>query len=388
MERHVRAGPPAPRDLTVDAMASLRGVTAVDPEPLLLGIYPTLAATNPYQSLLYQRAREHGCAPVWARRQWQIAELTALRQAGLPTALHLHWLHPVLRDAETPKAAGQATKEFLALLDAFGAAGGRLVWTVHNILPHETRHAAEEARLGSEVAARADVIHVMSRRTEEAAAPFYELPRDRLLEVPHMSYVGAYADHVSRLDARHALGILPDDLVFLTLGWIRPYKGLDALLDAWQALPAGPRRLVVAGEPAQDGAIGGFLERAALDPTVVLDARPIPADEIQVFLRAADVAVLPYRQSLNSGALLLALTFGVPAIVPAGSGLADLVDPSFGRTYDPDASSGLTDALAGAAELATPDARAAATAVAAALSPAVISGRFMAGLREMLRPSG
>ena len=71
-------------------------------------------------------------------------------------------------------------------------------------------------------------------------------------------------------------------------------------------------------------------------------------------------------------------------IVPAGSGLEELVEPTFGRTYDPDSPTGLTEALAGAAELATPEARAAAQAVAAKVSPADVSARFATGLREML----
>lgn len=383
MERRSTAGPPVPGDLTLEATAALRALGAADQEPLLLGVYPSFG-TNPYQALLYQRAREHGLAPVRVRRAWQLDELISLQRAGIPTVLHLHWLHPVFRNLTTSKAAAEAVDTLIGKLDALGAAGGRLVWTVHNVVSHEVAYEAEEVRLSREIIARCAVVHVMAERTPEVVASTYELPRDRLLVVPHMSYAGAYEDHVSRLDARHRLGILPDELVFLVLGAIRPYKGLDALLDAWQSLPPGRRRLVVAGKPLDDASSAGFLERAAVDPTVVLDARAIPSEEMQVFLRAADVVVLPYRDSLNSGALLLGLTFGLPAIVPAGSGLADLVKPGFGRTYDPATPSGLADALAEAAPLAKPKARAAAGAAAAAVSPAEISRRFATGLRTML----
>jgi beta-1,4-mannosyltransferase len=383
MERRQAGSPAAAGDITLEATAGLRALAGAEAEALVLGVYPTMP-TNPYQVLLYQGAREAGLAPVRLRRPWQIGELAALARSGLPTVLHLHWLHPVIADAASAKEAARSVAEFLGRLDDLRSAGGRLAWTVHNILPHETRFETEEIRLSAAVAARADAIHVMSERTPELVAPYYELPRDRLLVVPHMSYLGAYPDHVSRLDARHELGLLPDDLVFVTLGWIRPYKGLDALLDAWQTLPPASRRLVVAGEPTADPANSPFLERAAIDPSVVLDARSIPADEIQVFLRAADVAVLPYRRTLNSGALLLALTFGLPAIVPGDSGLAGLVEPAYGRAYDPASPTGLADALADAADLATPAARAAAAAAAAAVSPAAVSSRFATGLRELL----
>jgi len=200
-----------------------------------------------------------------------------------------------------------------------------------------------------------------------------------------MSYLGAYEDHVSRADARHDLALLPDELVYLVLGAIRPYKGLPELLDAWATLPPDrPRRLVIAGAPSDQPGIEELIERAALAPGVLLDARKIPAPEMQTFLRAADLAVLPYRQALNSGALMLALTFGLPAIVPDGSGLAEMVDERFGRTFDPAKPTSLGDALREAPGLVSESARAAATAVAADLSPHLVSRRFAVGLRERL----
>jgi glycosyltransferase involved in cell wall biosynthesis len=105
---------------------------------------------------------------------------------------------------------------------------------------------------------------------------------------------------------------------------------------------------------------------------------------MQLFLRAADVAVLPYPGALNSSALMLALTFGLPAIVPSGTGLADEVGPAFASVYDPTRPDGLRDALERAGALATPEARAAAVASVADRPPAAISHRFALALRERL----
>lgn len=384
MERRLPPSPPALGDLTQDAAAAMRSLAGSTVEPFLLAAFPWFV-TNPYQALLYGSCREHGIAPVRVVRDEQLDEVLELQRAGLPTVLHLHWLHPILQRAASAKDARQLVDAFLHRLDAHRQSGGRVVWTVHNILPHEARFEAEETRLSAEVAARSEVIHVLVQRTAEMVAPYFELPQDRLLHVPHMSYVGAYEDHISRADARHDLGLLPDELVYLVLGAIRPYKGLPELLDAWATLPPDrPRRLVIAGAPSDQPGIDELIERAALAPGVLLDARKIPAPEMQTFLRAADVAVLPYRQALNSGALMLALTFGLPVIVPAGSGLADVVDDRFGRTFDPAGATGLADALLDAPGLVSESARAAATATAADLRPSVVAGRFALGLRERL----
>jgi len=107
--------------------------------------------------------------------------------------------------------------------------------------------------------------------------------------------------------------------VFGLVGHLRAYKGLDELLDAFEALAALPpdarrRRLLIAGTPGADPSIDALLGRARVHPDVVVDARRIPAEELSIPLRASDVIVLPYGSSLNSGALLLALSFGRPVI--------------------------------------------------------------------------
>ena len=384
MERRLREKNPPRGAFTTEATAALRAMAGASTAPMVVGYYPRFV-TNPYQALLYAAVREHGLAPVPLREPEQIRELAALQASGIDTVLHLHWLHLVLRDASSKRDADRLARTFLERLDRYLALGGRLAWTVHNILPHDARYEGTESTLSAGIAARSHVIHVLAAGTRDYVAPLYDLPADRILHVPHPSYRGAYQDHVSRLDARHELGLMPDELVLAVVGVIRPYKGLDELLDAWDQVDLdGPRRLVIAGAPTEQPGVERLIERAAVDPRVLIDARKVPADEIQLYLRSADVAVLPYRRSLNSGALMLALTFGVPVIVPAGGGLAELVEPSFARTFDSGDPASLVEALRRAPELATPEAALAAEAAADALDPMLLSHRFATGLRELL----
>ena len=380
----------AARAFRRDARAALDRLTAGRREagaaepPLLLGYYPAFT-TNPYQALLYGATAGHGIAAVPVRSTELIPELARFQRGGTRTVLHLHWLHRVLGGAVTRPQAERRLAAFLRLVDDHRAEGGQVAWTVHNILPHEARFEDLEARLSAEVARRADVIHVLAAGTAAYVAPHFELPADRLLLVPHPSYVGAYEDDLTPADARRALGIGEAEFVYAVVGTIRPYKGLTTLLDAWQALPADrSRRLVIAGAAAAGPGIEALLERAGRDRSILVHARKIPAAEIQRYLRAADVAVLPYLRSLNSGALALAITFGLPVIVPAGGGLAEMTDPSFARDVPPGDVAALTAALHDAPGWATDDARAAASERAAELAPGVIAERFATGLRERL----
>lgn len=380
----MRSANASPGALTVDALDAVRALEPMGHEPVVLAYHP-IARWNPVLELLYREAWDLGIAAIPLPEEDRIEELTAFAALGHRTVLHLHWLNLPLATAPTPEEAARSVDAFLERLDRFLAAGGRIAWTVHNILSHGSRFEAVEARLLAAVAQRSAVIHVMAERTRELVAPWYDLPADRIIHVPHPSYFGAYEDHLGRAQARHELGLMPDELVYQATGAIRAYKGLTDLLDAWDTLPpTPPRRLLIAGPVGRDPGTPELVERAVLQPRVLVHGGHIPAGQMQLFLRAADVAVLPYVRSLNSGSLMLALTFGLPVIVPAGGGLADLVDDRFAVTYQPDSPGGLAEALVRAADVATPAAREAALEVARAHDPVVLSRRFAEGLRRML----
>ncbi len=365
--------------------------------PMVLATWP-FDPENPFQALLTSRVEEFGIVPVGMDRLADLDDpvalpaLVALRGQGVEVVLHLHWLARVLRGVTSEAEGLERVASFLAALDAFLAAGGRLVWTVHNVLPHDTRFPALDLELRRGVVARADIVHVLSAGTVAAAAPSYDIPAAKVLHVPHPAYLGVYPDDVSDADARARLGIAPDDIVFGVVGNLRPYKGLDDLLAAFEAVVAAPpdarrRRLLIAGMPVPDPSIEALLDRARALPDVIVDARRIPAEELSVPLRASDVIVLPYRASLNSGALLLALSFGRPVIAAASPHVTETVGPEASITFDPGDRAALAAALRDVDRLLTPAARDAAFATARSFDPDVLSRRFGASLRARLGPA-
>lgn len=388
--------PPRPkRRYLADATEGIVRVrTAGHDRPMVVAIWP-LDAQNPFQALLTSRFEEAGLVPIGMDRLADLHEptglpaLAALRSDGVEVVLHLHWLARVLRGAETAAEGRGRVADFLAALDAFRAAGGRLVWTVHNVLPHDTRFPDVDVELRRGVVARADIVHVLSKGTVAAAAPLYAIPPEKVVHLPHPAYLGVYPDDASGADARRVYGLGADDIVFGLVGRLRPYKGLDDLLDAFESVVAMPpdarrRRLLIAGQPADDPSVDALLARARAHPDVVVDARPIPAEDLSIPLRASDVIVLPYRSSLNSGALLLALSFGRPVIAAASPHVAETVGPDASITFEPDDRDALAAALRGADALLTPTARDAALATARRFDPDALSRRFAATLRERL----
>jgi glycosyltransferase involved in cell wall biosynthesis len=390
-------GPRPKRRYLADAVEGVARVRAAGHDrPMVLATWP-FDPENPFQALLTSRVEEFGIVAIGMDRLADLDDpvalpaLVALRADGVEVVLHLHWLARVLRGVTTEAEGRERVMAFLAALDAFLAAGGRLVWTVHNVLPHDTSFPALDLELRRGVVARADIVHVLSAGSVAAAAASYEIPASKVLHVPHPAYLGVYLDDVSDADSRARYGIDPDDIVFGVVGNLRPYKGLDDLLDAFEALTASPpharrRRLLIAGAPVADPSIAAVLDRARAHPDVIVDARRVPAEELSVPLRASDVIVLPYRASLNSGALLLALSFGRPVIAAASPHVTETVGADASITFDPDDRAALGAALRGVDRLLTPAAQNAALATARRFEPAEISRRFASALRELLGP--
>ena len=388
----LRGRPTDPRILVPDAVAALRHAEGLGHrDPVLLAVHP-IARVNPYQQLLYGHAWREGVAPV---PLIHLADLDLLESvaagAGAPFVLHLHWTNKILEAAATDAEARRALATFLGRLDRLVERGGHVVWTVHNSLPHDARRPGLEVELQQGIVDRATFVHVLSANTPASVEGSFTIPAAKVVHVPHPSYAGAYQDTVGRDQARWELGLDPDETVYAMLGAIKPYKGTDRLLSAFDAIThrrPDRRRLVVAGLPDKAGAANAFLERCEAHPFVLVHPARIPADEMQLFLRAADLVVLPYVRALNSGVLLLAFTFGVPVVAPAVGGLMETITPETGRLFDPDDDGSLLRALEDADELRSPAARAAARAVAEQYDPPTLSARFAAAVRERVQARG
>jgi glycosyltransferase involved in cell wall biosynthesis len=149
-----------------------------------------------------------------------------------------------------------------------------------------------------------------------------------------------------------------DKPVVLCFGLLRPYKGIDVLLEAWRGIEDA--ELWIAGLPKMDtaplhaaaGRAGGvrFVERFVTDA------------EIPAFFRRADLVVLPYREIDQSGVLFTALAFGAPLLLSAVGGFPEVARLGVAELVPPGDPAALHDALVA---LLADDARRAALGAAA-----------------------
>jgi len=300
---------------------------------------------NPYQRMLYARLADVDAVAVPVKNITK--HLATQAGSDNPGLFHLHWTNPILQPAETASEARTRLDAFTRALASFTNAGGTLIWTIHNVLPHDARFLDLEVELARTILRHADRVHLLSEQTLDQATGHYFIDPAKTVVIELSSYAGVYPNTISRREARARLGIEPDDKTLLVAGYIRPYKGIDRMLDVFDELvSADPSLLLlIAGKPLDADGMADLEARCAAHPRVVSRFKRIPDDELQVWYGAADVAVLPYTNILNSAAFRLATSLGVPAVGPRMGALAAYEGKPYVRLFDPDSTDDLRDVV-------------------------------------------
>lgn len=311
------------------------------PAPVRLVHYAPNYKGNPYQRMLYAGLAGIGARAVPVK---DITEhLVTEAASGDPGLFHLHWTNPILQPAETETEARTRLDAFTLAVASFTAAGGTLIWTIHNVLPHDARFIDLEVELARTILRHASRVHLLSEQTIGQAAQRYAIDPAKVAVIELSSYHGIYPNAMGRGKARNMLGIEPTDKTLLVAGYVRPYKGIDRMLDVFDELLADDPslRLLIAGKPLDADGMADLETRCAEHPRVVSRFERIPDDELQVWYGAADVAVLPYTNILNSAAFRLATTFGVPVVGPRMGALTAYEGRSYVRLFAPDSTENL-----------------------------------------------
>jgi glycosyltransferase involved in cell wall biosynthesis len=224
--------------------------------------------------------------------------------------------------------------------------GRPLLLTAHDILPREARPGQRAAQ--RRLYRRFDAVIAHSEHGRSRLVEDLGVEPERVHVIPH----GVFAHLAEQPVTDGPLGRPPftSELpVVLCFGLMRPYKGIDVLLDAWRGIEGA--ELWIAGMPRMDIAA----LRAAAPPNVRFVARFIGDAELPAYFRAASLVVLPYREIDQSGVLFTALAFGRPLLLSDVGGFPEVAATGAARIVpagDPAALHGaLASLLADPAEL-------------------------------------
>jgi glycosyltransferase involved in cell wall biosynthesis len=216
-----------------------------------------------------------------------------------------------------------------------------VVLTAHDVTPREVRAGTRGGTAALLRSVDAVVVHSQAGRRRLVAD--MRVPEERVHVIPHGAFEhltrgpeGPQPDELAGLDGRR---------VVLFFGLVRPYKGVDLLVEAFAATPDDAVLLVVGmprmpTEPLERRARElGIADRVRLVPRFVPDA------DVRAYFRRADLVALPYRDIEQSGVLYTALAFGTPLLLSAVGGFAEIAARGAARLVQPGSVESLSAAL-------------------------------------------
>ena len=214
--------------------------------------------------------------------------------------------------------------------------GRPLLLTAHDVLPREARpgqRAAQRRLYGRFDAVIAHSEHGRRRLIDELG-----VERERVHVIPHGVFAHLAERRIEDQSARPTFQT--EKPVVLCFGLMRPYKGIDVLLDAWRGIEGA--ELWIVGMPRMDVAP----LRAAAPPSVRFVPRFVGDAELPAYFRAASLVVLPYREIDQSGVLFTALAFGRPLLLSDVGGFPEIAATGAARIVPAGDPGALHDALA------------------------------------------
>lgn len=210
----------------------------------------------------------------------------------------------------------------------------RVIALLDNIIPHEHRIGD---KLFSRYFVRSTDGFVAMSRSVLNDLNLFDTQKPRQF-CPHPLY-DHYGSLIAKEEAQRVLGLAGDSHYVLFFGFIRSYKGLDLLLDAFAdtRLKELGVKLIVAGEfygdpkPYHDQ-----IERLGIASRVILCTDFIPDSKVNNYFCASDIVAQPYKTATQSGVTQIAFHFEKPMLVTNVGGLPEIVpDGKIGYVVEP-----------------------------------------------------
>lgn len=206
-----------------------------------------------------------------------------------------------------------------------------LIFTAHNILPHE--YSKLDYYLRYLVYSSADEIVVHTDSIKERMLALYKnIPPEKVSVIPAVITVpDNHEVTIDRATARERLNLPQDAYVLLFFGYIREYKGVDWLLDAFeQAKPQHSQlKLVIAGKPHIDELHKSYIrhiQSLQYKDDVIFVPEFIPDEEVDDYFVAADAVAVPYKEIYLSAVLQVAFSYAKPVVVTNVGNFSSLVE--------------------------------------------------------------
>ncbi|WYL96318.1 MAG: glycosyltransferase family 4 protein [Gloeotrichia echinulata IR180] len=230
---------------------------------------------------------------------------------------HVHWVVETIVRHPHPLIVWMRAIIMLILIDWAKIRGTRIIWTIHDENPHFILHVRIADWFQKEFIKRIDGYISLSGAGKDIAenclAPLKDKP---CCILPAGHYRDFYPNQITRNQARIELNLPDNYRILLFFGYIDIYKNVPHLIKIFRQLAPPDWLLVVAGKIERPHLENEILSASENDDKIKLVLKYVPDDQVQLYFKAAELVVLPFKEILNSGSALLALSFDCPILAP------------------------------------------------------------------------
>jgi glycosyltransferase involved in cell wall biosynthesis len=269
--------------------------------------------------------------------------------------VHVHWLE-ALFNWKIEHITQSDLNRLQFKLEEFKKTNTKLIITRHNALPHnyngnslviEAYHLFYKFVGGMIHLGNFSETDFQNENPELSASINHTV-------IPHGNYLNLKND-IAKATARELLNIPLDRFVFLCFGQFRKEKERHLVMKAFKALSLSNKTLLCSAWdlPQAKNSFTSKLKRKKynLSQHYRLYNTFVSDDNVQSYLNAADVLVVPRTAQLNSGLVYLGLSFGKILIAPAIGNVTEVIEQTNNVLFDPSNSKSVVNAMEKAVSL-------------------------------------
>ena len=295
-----------------------------------LGFFPDISSANSYQNMLYSESR---------KANWIVKAIeTPFNVPPDVDAVHIHWQNAIwgLSHLERSELMNSDFTSLFAFKNHVSRKKRHMIWTVHNLVPHDSTELDSEIALMRKMNEESDVIHFLTHESVAEIKKFIPVDERKIIVEPPCSYLGFLPNKLNSEAMRQRYGIAKESLIIGFVGQIRPYKNVQLLIDAFLELYEEFHNLVliVAGlnqDPIVDSSMRELSQQFDYIHYIDRFLTPIEFAELSSLIQ---IACYPYTSILNSGSLFSSLSFGHHIVLPNHPGLSSFKNKKFVTFFD------------------------------------------------------
>lgn len=275
-------------------------------------ILPDAGSGNPFQYQNIQLLKKAGfIVEKGARKKLGSIFISVLRLK--PDLIYFDWVHSFVI-GKTLVWSVIKSLAFLLELRFVRYKNIPIFHTIHNLQNHPGLWLPLERFVYGIFLRKCARLRVYSEEVKMQAVQKFRLHPDKVIVAQDPPYHDYYPNEVSKQESRDFLQLDNRDYVFLFFGMIKPYKGLEQLIQAFEQLQGEHIKLIIAGESDGQAYLESLQRLSGTNTGILWHHQFIPTPEVQYYFNAADMVVLPFRRIDHSGTVDLAMSFAKPII--------------------------------------------------------------------------